>query len=58
MVARNNANWYSYSKLPAFNKKKIGPMFKNKETAFYLFLVMVICRACHRGGSGCSLHPI
>jgi len=35
------------NKLPAFNKKE--NMFKNKETVFYLFLVMVICEFCYSG---------
>jgi len=32
------------NKLPAINKKE--NMFKNKETVFYLFLVMVMCELC------------
>jgi len=41
------------NKLPAFNKNE--NMFKNKETVFYLFLVMVICEFCYSGLVCCVL---
>jgi len=31
-------------------------MFKNKETVFYLFLVMVICEFCNSGVVCCVLN--